>query len=61
MGDQLSPHLFTVKETMAELRIGRTKTYELIAAGKLAVVKFGSRTTRVKAESVRKLIANGIA
>jgi excisionase family DNA binding protein len=61
MDNQTSPYLYTVKETMAELRIGRTKAYELIAAGKLAVVKFGHRTTRIKAESIRKLIADGVA
>jgi excisionase family DNA binding protein len=61
MANQVAPSLYTVKETMAELRIGRTKAYQLIAAGKLAVVKFGQRTTRIKAESVFKLIADGVA
>ncbi len=56
-----SGRLLTVKETLAVLRIGRTKAYQLIGEGKLQVVKFGQRTTRVKAESVEYLIANGIA
>ena len=54
-------HLLTVKECMASLRIGRTKLYELINAGKLDVVKFGQRSTRVKPESVEKLINHSIA
>lgn len=57
----VSGRLLTVKETLAVLRIGRTKAYQLIGEGKLQVVKFGQRTTRVKAESVEYLIANGIA
>lgn len=56
-----SSRLLTVKETMVILRIGRTKTYEMISAGHLEVLKFGRRTIRVKADSIEKLIANGIA
>jgi excisionase family DNA binding protein len=53
--------LLTVKEVMAVLKIGRTKTYELIAAGQLEFIKFGARTTRIKADSVEKLLTHGIA
>lgn len=53
--------LMTVLETMACLQVGRTKTYELINAGHLEVIKFGKRSTRVKRTSVERLIANGIA
>ena len=53
--------LLTVKEVMSVLKIGRTKTYELIAAGQLEFIKFGTRTTRVKADSVEKLVANGLS
>jgi excisionase family DNA binding protein len=52
--------LLTVLETMAALRVGRTKLYELINAGAIEVVKFGKRSTRVKVESVERLQANGI-
>lgn len=55
------PDLVTVKETLAVLRIGRTKGYELIAAGALESVKFGKRSTRIKRSSIEKLAANGIA
>lgn len=52
--------LLTVLETMAALRVGRTKLYELINSGAIEVVKFGKRSTRVKVESVERLQANGI-
>jgi excisionase family DNA binding protein len=55
------PDLVTVRETLAVLRIGRTKAYELVNAGALEVVKFGKRSTRVKRSSIEKLMANGIA
>lgn len=58
---QLAGNLLTVKETMAALKVGRTKLYELINAGAIEVVKFGRRSTGVKASSLEKLIANGIA
>jgi len=53
--------LLTVKETIDALRVGRTKLYELINTGKLEVVRFGKRSTRVRVESVEKLMQNGIA
>lgn len=53
--------LLTVKETIDALRVGRTKLYELINTGKLDVVRFGKRSTRVRAESVEKLMQTGIA
>lgn len=57
---RLAGKLLTVPETMAALRIGRTKAYELINAGALQVVRFGNRSTRIRAESVEQLIAHGI-
>lgn len=57
----LSGNLLTVQETMATLRVGRTKLYALINAGQLEVVKFGKRSTRIRATSVEKLMANGVA
>ncbi len=52
--------LLTIRETMAVLKVGRTKAYGLIGAGVLQVVHFGKRTVRVRAESVERLITNGI-
>ena len=60
MQEEFFPSLFTVKEAMVALRVGRTKLYDLINSGQLLVVKFGPRSTRIKAESVRRLIANGV-
>lgn len=58
---RLAGNLLTVPETMAALRVGRTKLYELINTGALEVVRFGKRSTRIRSVSVEKLIANGIA
>lgn len=52
----LDDHLLTIKEVRAILRIGRTKTWELLASGRLQAVRLGSRCTRVKASSVRALM-----
>jgi len=57
---RLASNLLTVKEAMAALRVGRTKLYELIHAGQVEVVRFGQRSTRVKASSVEKLLTSGI-
>lgn len=53
--------LLTAPEAMSALRIGKTKLYELINTGALEVVRFGPRSTRIKAASVEKLATNGIA
>lgn len=58
---RLIGNLLTIKETKAALRVGHTKLYDLINAGQLEVVRFGKRCTRVKAESVDKLLQHGIA
>ena len=58
---RLAGNLLTVKEAMAILRLGRTRFYELVKAGQIDIIKLGQRSTRVKVESVEKLIANGIA
>lgn len=57
---RLAGNLLTVKESLAVLRLGRTRFYELVAEGKIDIIKLGQRSTRVKVESVEKLIANGI-
>lgn len=61
MKDQDYSRLVTVKEAMAMLRVGRTKLYELVNSGELTVVKFGRRSTRIKTESIDRLVANGIS
>ena len=47
--------LLTVNETCRELRLGRTKVYELISSGMLRTVQFGS-ARRVVGESLDELI-----
>jgi len=47
--------LLTVKETMAMLKIGRTKLYEMINANQIEYVKIGQQT-RIKRASLRRLI-----
>jgi excisionase family DNA binding protein len=51
----------TVKETCAYLKIGRTSFYAHVKAGRLEIVKFGVRTTRVTRESLERFVATGIA
>jgi excisionase family DNA binding protein len=38
------PQLLTISEFCVWARIGRTKTYELIASGELTAIKIGRRT-----------------
>ena len=55
----MEPLLYSIREAAELLRIGRSKTYQLIAAKKILTVTIGRRRL-VKAESVRA-IANGEA
>jgi excisionase family DNA binding protein len=48
---QESPLLFTVERTAERLEIGRTKVYELIAAGELESITIG-RARRVIPDSI---------
>ncbi len=48
-------NFYTVRDLKAEGICGPTKTYELIAQGKLQMVKLG-RKTLIKGESVRNLL-----
>ncbi|MBP8168631.1 MAG: helix-turn-helix domain-containing protein [Azonexus sp.] len=52
--------LLKVEEAMDVLRIGRTKFYALVKTGQIEVVRFGLRTTRVKASSLERLLTHGI-
>ncbi|MHB8465518.1 MAG: helix-turn-helix domain-containing protein [Acidimicrobiales bacterium] len=47
--------LLSVRQAAAELGIGRSKIYELIAAGELEVIHIG-RTTRVPPDAIAALI-----
>jgi len=61
MQDQSHPdRLETVKSAMATLHIGRTKFYQLVAAGEIPLVRFGKRCVRVRQSDLDRLVANGI-
>lgn len=49
--------LDSIEDTKRKLKLGRTKIYQLIAAGHLQVVKVG-RTTRVVAASTQRLVSD---
>ncbi|MGD9472053.1 MAG: helix-turn-helix domain-containing protein [Novosphingobium sp.] len=52
---QIEPICVKVNEAARMIGVGRTKLYELIAAGEVDVVKLGN-STRVTTESLRELI-----
>ena len=56
LNDKL-PRLLTVPDVVEQLRISRSKVYELIAMGKLRSVKIG-RCVRIPEKSVLDLLAN---
>lgn len=56
----IAGRLATVNEALAMLRIWRFKFYELVKDGVIETVKFGERTTRVRVESLERLLSNGI-
>ena len=47
MPSDVEPFLLTVAQAAALLHIGKDKTYELIASGKLPSVRLGERSVRV--------------
>jgi excisionase family DNA binding protein len=47
--------LYSIRDTMRTLSIGRTSVYNLINAGRLETVKLGSRTL-VKVSSIHALV-----
>jgi excisionase family DNA binding protein len=49
------PMLLTLKETAVALRLGRSKLYELIAAGKLRSVKVGG-SRRIPATALAEFV-----
>lgn len=61
MSTETLSRLLTVKEAMAALRVGRTLFYRLVKEGKIEIIRFGNRSTRVRVESVEKLMQHGIA
>ena len=46
----------TVPEAAQELRIPRTRCYELIAAGKLPAVRIGDRSIRVNRDELERFL-----
>jgi len=48
--------LLTLKETAVALRLGRSKLYELMAAGKLRSVKIGG-SRRISATALAEFVA----
>jgi excisionase family DNA binding protein len=50
------PILLTLKETAAALRLGRSKLYELMAAGKLRSVRIGG-SRRIPATALAEFVA----
>jgi excisionase family DNA binding protein len=50
------PMLLTLKETAMMLRLGRSKLYELMAAGKLRSVKIGG-SRRISATALAEFVA----
>jgi excisionase family DNA binding protein len=52
--------LYSIRDTMGALSIGRTSVYNLIKTGRLEAVKLGSRTL-IKVSSINALVeANGL-
>ena len=54
---QIEPICVKVNDAARMIGVGRTKLYELIAAGEVDVVKLG-KSTRVTTASLRALIQN---
>ena len=50
--------LYSIRDTMKTLSVGRTSVYNLIKAGRLETVKLGSRTL-VKMSSIHALVEAG--
>lgn len=50
------PQLLTPKEVREALKIGRGKMTELIRERRLDVVRLGTRSVRVKSDSVTRLM-----
>lgn len=47
--------LYSIRDTMGALNIGRTSVYNLIKSGRLQAVKLGSRTL-IKVSSIHALV-----
>lgn len=53
------PRVYTPEEAADELKIGRTKIYELLQRGKLRSVKIG-RTRRIPAAALDAFLEEGL-
>ncbi|VWD51564.1 helix-turn-helix domain-containing protein [Burkholderia contaminans] len=49
--------LYKVREVMRQLSISKTTVYRLVGAGKLRLVKIGTRPSYITAESVDAFLA----
>ncbi|KFL51447.1 hypothetical protein JM78_23785 [Burkholderia pyrrocinia] len=49
--------LYKVREVMRQLSISKTTVYRLVGAGKLRLVKIGTRSSYITAESVDAFLA----
>jgi excisionase family DNA binding protein len=54
-------NLLTPKAAMAQLCVGRTLFYRLVKEGKIEVIRFGKRCTRIRQSELDRLVTNGIA
>jgi excisionase family DNA binding protein len=54
-------NLLTPTYVMMHLGIGRTMFYRLVKEGKIEVIRFGKRCTRIRQSELDRLVANGIA
>lgn len=50
-----APLAYSIKEASRATSLGRTRIYQLIAAGRLEAIKIGSRTL-IPAHALRKLL-----
>lgn len=53
--------LLKIADAAAELSIGRSRLYELIAAGELRTVKIGERGVRIPAEEIDRFVRERLA
>ncbi len=51
-----TPLLLTVGESCDQLRVGRTKLYELAASGEIDIVKIGTKATRITKSSIEAYV-----
>ena len=50
-----------IDQAAADLAIGRTRLYELLASGEIRAVKIGSRGIRIPASEIDRFVAKRLA